>query len=167
MSQPKFDRKELEFIKESLDFINYRETPEKQRSDNIIKKINRALTPIKVSSAKSKGRELQKRICQDISDVIGISYDQKDDFCLIHSREMGQSGCDIVLRGEAKRLFPYSIECKNTESLSLYAAIDQAKSNIYDQTEWMVIHKRKGSDPIVIMDWAGFLKKYAEKGYLK
>jgi hypothetical protein len=121
---------------------------------------------MKTSSYKAKGRRLQQWICKQISEITGIDYDQHNDQSLIHSREMGQTGTDIILRGRAQQLFPFSVECKNTESLSLYSAIDQAKSNATDKTAWMVVHKKNNSEPIVIMSWQTFQKWYSKKRYL-
>ena len=113
---------------------------------------------MKPSSAKAKGRNLQQRVCRGIAELLHLPFDQQDDQCLIHSREMGQSGIDIILRGVAQKQFPFSIECKNTETFSVYKAIEQAKSNQSKNTEWAVVHKKNHSEPIVIMDWAAFLK---------
>jgi len=125
--------------------------------DSAKKKLVRALKPIKTSSAKGKGRDLQQWICRRISQIIGVPYDQSDDQCLIHSREMGQSGVDIILRGEALLRFPFSIESKSTESLSLVDAIRQAQSNKVDSTDWIVVHKRKSfKKPVVILEWDVF-----------
>ena len=137
-----------------------------KRQAKLKRQCEKAGKPIKVSSGKAKGRELQKRICRDISSAIGIPYDQQDDSCLIHSREMGQSGIDVILRGKAKELFPFSIECKCVEALSLYQAIDQAISNQSKDTDWMVVHKRKGDGPTVVMSWDAYITRYKRQGYL-
>ena len=74
---------------------------------------------------------------------------------------MGQSGVDVILRGEAKRLFPFSIECKSAEQFSLNAAREQAQANQAKETDWMIVHKRKAwSSPIVILDWNVFIEMY-------
>jgi len=113
--------------------------------------------PIKISSRKAKGRGLQKWVCQRIADIFNIKYDQSDDACAVHSREMGLSGSDIVLRGAILDNFLYSIECKNSEHLNLIAAIDQAKCNQKINTDWLVVYKKKGLvSPIIIMDWFAF-----------
>ena len=54
---------------------------------------------IKTSSAKAKGRSLQQWVCQKISDLLNIPWGKDE---LIASREMGQSGVDIRLIGEAQ-----------------------------------------------------------------
>ena len=52
---------------------------------------------------------------------------------------MGQSVVDITLRDEALQKFPFSIECKSTESINLRDFIQQAKSNQKEGTDWMVV----------------------------
>ena len=124
-------------------------------------KIKRAGKRIAISSAKGKGRSLQQKICRDISEVIHIPYDQQDDECLIHSREMGQAGVDVILRGEAKRLFPFSVECKSAEQLGLLVIRNQAETNKADGTDWMIVYKCKAlNGPVVIMDWNRFIEGY-------
>lgn len=126
--------------------------------EKFIKKINKELKPISVSSRKQKGRTLQKKVCSMISECIEIPYDQSDDNCLIHSREMGQHGTDVILRGEAREKFPFSIECKNQEKLNLYSAIEQAKSNLGKDLDWIVIHKRNKSGIYCTLEFESFLK---------
>lgn len=122
-----------------------------------LNKLHRSQKRIQISSAKGKGRSLQQNICKRISELIKIEYNQQDDQCLIHSREMGQSGVDIILRGEAQKRFPFSIECKSTETISLPSWIRQAQSNAQGENNWMVVFKSKQfSEPILIMEWKGF-----------
>jgi hypothetical protein len=152
--------KEIDMIIDALGknsecFVNCKK--EILKIDKILKKMHRALKPTKTSSRKAKGRSLQQWVCKAISRMIGIPYDQQDDNCEIHSREMGQSGVDIVLRGEARKLFKFDIECKNTEKLNLYNTIEQAKANnLLEERKWLVVHKKNRTDPIVIMDWNVF-----------
>jgi len=104
---------------------------------------------IKISSRKAKGRNLQKYIATKISELLGIPWGKDE---LIRSREMGQSGTDIVLIGEAGKRFPYSIECKNQEKWDLAAYVEQAKSNQKKGTDWLLFIKRNREKPIVVMD---------------
>jgi hypothetical protein len=104
---------------------------------------------MKTSSCKSKGRRLQQWVAEAISEITGIKCG-KD--CLIQSREMGQSGVDIKLIGEALKAYPFSIECKNTETWSLPATIKQVKANCKPETDWQIFLSKNRYDPIVVMD---------------
>lgn len=126
----------------------------------IYRKMVRAKKRITVQSAKDKGRNLQYWVCGRIADILHITFNQSDDLCPIHSREMGQTGSDIVFRTmEVQKAFPFSIECKSTENFELVKTVKQAKDNQRDGTDWLIVHKRKAfTEPIVIMEWSAFEK---------
>jgi hypothetical protein len=148
-------KKEVKLELREWDFVLRKLNDCERVKKDIIKQLEKK--PIKISSRKAKGRELQKWVCAQISALIGIDYKQADDECLIHSREMGQSGCDIILREEAKALFPFSIECKATEQISLPAFISQAKANTKEGERSMVVVKNKTlKEPVVILGWDDF-----------
>lgn len=129
------------------------------KNDALLRKLRNNLKTIKISSRKGKGRNLQKFVCSEISEMLSIPYDQSDDQSLIHSREMGQAGCDIVLRGGALKRFPFMVECKNSESLNITGTISQAISNTKTGYDWLIVHKRKTlTEPIVIISWNTFKK---------
>ena len=46
---------------------------------------------------------------------------------------MGMSGEDIVLSPAAKKVIPYSFECKNQERLNLWDSLEQAETNCEDR----------------------------------
>lgn len=123
----------------------------------LYRKFVRALKPIKVSSRKSKGRGLQKYVCSKLAEVLKIDYQQDNDNCEIHSKEMGQSGTDIVLRGVARERIKFDIECKNTEKLNLYKTIEQSKLNTQNGRNWLVVHKKNQHKPITILDFEVFV----------
>ena len=75
---------------------------------------------------------------------------------------MGQAGVDVILRGEAKRLFPFAVETKACETWNVHQWIDQAKSNIDGFKTWLLIAKRSREKPVVIMDVDFFLELYKE-----
>ena len=104
---------------------------------------------IKVSSAKSKGRNFQKDIAKRISLLIGLPHGKDE---VIESRPMGQSGVDVRLTADAKDRFPWSVEVKAQEKVNIWKAIKQAKENQMSGTDWIVFLKRSRIDPIVVLD---------------
>ena len=122
---------------------------------------------IKRSSAKAKGRNLQLKICQKIADLFNINFDNQDEQCIIHSREMGQSGIDIILRGKIYEEFPFDMECKAVEKPSIKSWIKQAKKNTKKDRNWLLFWKSKDwHNPIVLLDCDEFFN-LLEKIYKK
>ncbi|MGD8707133.1 MAG: hypothetical protein PVI88_00435 [Nitrosopumilaceae archaeon] len=113
---------------------------------------------IKTSSAKAKGRNLQKWVCKKLADVFKLSHGYADT-ADIKPRPMGQSGVDIIFNSDqAQDLYPYSIECKSTEHFNLNETLKQAKKNCVSGTEWLIVLKKKSfKNPIVIMDFDVFV----------
>jgi len=183
MSDISLDKKEKELIRECLQneidslktgFFGQDMELTKQRDkkekdiQKLIKKVIRSETPLKVSSRKGKGRNLQYFVCERIASLFNVKFDQNDDDCLVHSREMGQHGTDVITRGKVKKQFPFSVECKCQENLQIPQWIEQAKDNVEKDKSWLLIVKKKsiGQKPIVIMEWESFeklMKKYLEK----
>jgi hypothetical protein len=118
---------------------------------------------IKVSSAKAKGRRLQDWVAEQISKLLDIPWGH-DDNSLIEPRLMGQSGTDIILRGEALDKFPLAIECKSSEKWNIPKAIKQVRSNQdKHHVGWLVFLKRKEfKNPIVVMDAEYFFASIAK-----
>lgn len=129
----------------------------------LIKKIKKLDGRIKVSSAKGKGRGLQQFVAERVSVITGIPYNNGDDNCLIHSREMGLSGVDVVLRGEALQKFPFSIECKSGENISLRSFVEQAKSNVKEGTDWLLVIRTKSiPETLIVISWDTFEKIFSK-----
>jgi hypothetical protein len=151
------DEKDVELI---ITTINFSEIKSKQATA-LLNKLHKTQKRISISSAKAKGCGLQHWTCEQISNILSIPFENKNDQCEIHCREMGQSGTDVILRGKAFKRFPYSIECKNTENINLLDAVNQAKSNQQKDTDWLLIHKKKAlAKPIIIMSWEAFEKLF-------
>ena len=108
---------------------------------------------MKTSSAKAKGRSLQKYIRDRLLktfEAVPI-YD-------IASRPMGSQGSDLIMSAVAKKYFPYKIECKNQEAFAnVYKAFEQAKSQKEDG-EPLLILKRNREQPLVVVDFEVFLE---------
>lgn len=110
---------------------------------------------ISTSSAKAKGRSLQQWACQQISDLLGIPWGKDG---LIASREASQTGTDVRLVGEAKKKFPFSVECKWQETWSVLPWIKQAQENQTEGADWLLILKKNRINPVVVMDAARFFE---------
>jgi len=111
------------------------------------------LAVLKTSSAKAKGRNLQKYI----RDYILKSFDGLT-MLDVASRPMGSQGSDVMLSTLAKSLFKYNVECKNQEAFSnVYKAFEQASSQ-KEEGEPLLIIKRNRSKPLAIVDLDEFMR---------
>tara|TARA_B100001540_G_scaffold33266_1_gene29246 strand:- start:32 stop:550 length:519 start_codon:yes stop_codon:yes gene_type:complete len=108
---------------------------------------------MKPSSAKAKGRRLQQRI---VSDILKLFPSLEEDD--VTSRSMGAGGEDILLSPAARRLFPFSVECKNCERLNVWSAIEQAEANLpRSDVTGLVVFSRNHAKTYVAFEWKGFL----------
>lgn len=107
---------------------------------------------ITTSSAKAKGRNLQKRVRDEI---LARYPDLTEDD--VRSCPMGSNGEDIQLSTAAKAAFPYSVECKARAKIALvYDALAQARSQ-NDLTPLAVI-KADRKEALVVLSLTDFLK---------
>jgi hypothetical protein len=104
---------------------------------------------IKTSSAKAKGRNLQKLTGEKISILTGYTFGKDE---MIASREMGQNGTDIRLIADAREAFPWSVECKAGNSFSFPDAVRQAKANQLPSTDWLLVTRRDRESALVTID---------------
>ena len=79
---------------------------------------------MKTSSAKAKGRKLQQWFAQLMVDTLNLHEED------LESRPMGSQGEDIIMGRESREKFPYSIECKNQETVNVWKAYEQAIQRI-------------------------------------
>ena len=108
---------------------------------------------MKTSSGKAKGRRLQNKI----RDVLLEHFSDKLEPDDIRSQIMGMSGEDIVLSPAARKLIPYSFECKNQEKLNIWSSLEQADSNSGNYPP-VLIFKRNRSKTYVTIELDEFLK---------
>ena len=101
---------------------------------------------MKTRSAKNKGKRLQN----NVRDLILEKFTQlePDD---VRSTTMGDSGEDILSSPAARKLFPFSVECKNQEKLNIWESYSQAVENSKDY-EPVVVIKRNNHKPLVVVD---------------
>ena len=114
---------------------------------------------MKIKSAKAKGRNLQNLVRDKLRSIfVGkVFWNQTIEEDDIKSQTMGMSGQDIVLSPSAKKVIPYSFECKNTERLNLWKSLEQCESNCEDREPVLVI-KRNRSDVYAVVKFDNFLK---------
>lgn len=113
---------------------------------------------MKPSSAKAKGRKLQ----QWVRDAVLRLFPQlePDD---VRSTSMGANGEDVLLSPAARRLFPYSIECKNLNKIAVYNYYEQAVSNCPKGSEPLLIIKQNRSKPLAVVDAEYFMEKMEKR----
>ena len=58
----------------------------------------------------------------------------------------------------ARRQMPYSIECKNTERLNIWSAIEQCKANAPADATPLVVFKRNRSETYAVVPWAHLVR---------
>tara|TARA_R110000824_G_scaffold62984_2_gene166240 strand:- start:1471 stop:1749 length:279 start_codon:yes stop_codon:yes gene_type:complete len=75
----------------------------------------------------------------------------------VESRSMGAGGEDLMLSSQARKVFPYSVECKNQESLNVWKAYEQSQSNSGSYEPLLVIKKNR-KDPLIVVDAKYFIE---------
>ena len=75
----------------------------------------------------------------------------------LESRSMGAGGEDLIMSSGARQMFPYSIECKNQESLNVWNAFEQAQKNsgVYEP---ILIIKKNRKTPLAVVDAEHFVQ---------
>ena len=106
---------------------------------------------MKTSSAKAKGRNLQKWVVSKLVDHLQLNPDD------LESRPMGSSGEDVIMGVQSRELFPYSVECKNQEKVNVWAAYEQSEANC-GKHEPLVVIKKNHKKPLVVVDAEYFIE---------
>ena len=99
-----------------------------------------------IKSNKQKGRRLQQWVVSKLLLLLpGVKTDD------VVSRPMGSNGDDIMLSPYARKLFPYSIECKNRQDFKqLYNYWTQTKG--HSNLEPLLVVKMNRERPLAIID---------------
>ena len=107
---------------------------------------------MKPRSAKNKGKRLQNKV----RDLILEKFNslESDD---VRSITMGESGEDILLSPAARKLFPFSVECKNQEKLNIWKSLEQSETNSGKHTP-IVIFKRNRTKTYVALEFDKLLE---------
>ena len=117
-----------------------------------------SLLKMKTSSAKAKGRLLQKWFATLLIEELDLDPDD------LESRPMGSGGEDIIMGKQSRNVFPYSIECKNQEAVNVWKAYEQAESNCKGY-EPLVVIKRNRVKPLVLCDAEYFVRLHNQDGH--
>ena len=107
---------------------------------------------MKPRSAKNKGKRLQNKVRDLILEKFNTL--EVDD---VRSITMGDSGEDILLSPAARKLFPFSVECKNQEKLSIWSALEQAEENSGNHSP-LVIFKRNRTKMYAVLEFDKLLE---------
>ena len=113
---------------------------------------------MKTASRKAKGRRLQNKIRDLLIEHFSDELEDDDIRCAI----MGESGEDLKLSPAARKLIPYSIECKNQEKLNIWDSLVQAEENSNGHTP-VLIFKRNRSKIYAAIEFEHFIKLIGEK----
>ena len=70
----------------------------------------------------------------------------------------GAGGEDVQLSPAARRLFPYSVECKAHKAFAFYKIMEQAAANSPKGSEPLVIIKGDRKKPLAVVDAEHFFK---------
>ena len=100
---------------------------------------------MRTQSKKAKGRRLQQWVRDILIEKLEVHPED------IESRSMGAGGEDLIMSRSAGEKFPYSIECKNQESLNIWKSYEQAQQNSGNY-EPIVVLKRNNIKPLVLVD---------------
>ncbi len=104
------------------------------------------------SSAKAKGRNLQKTVRDEL--LKRAPHLTEND---VRSTSMGASGVDIQMSEAALKTFPFSIECKAQEALNIWGALEQAEENKGKHTP-ILCFKRNRTEIYVALKFQDFLQ---------
>ena len=111
---------------------------------------------MRTSSAKAKGRRFQQWVRDQLIEQLDVHPED------IESRSMGAGGEDLIMARAAREKFPYSIECKNQESLNIWKAYEQSTENSGDY-EPVCFIKRNNQKPLVVVDAEYFIRIHNER----
>lgn len=109
---------------------------------------------MKSRSAKNKGRRLQVEVQEKLLSLFEGRLEPDD----IRVAIMGESGEDLKLSPAARKLLPYSFECKNQEKLNIWSALEQAQDNCKEGLTPVVAFRRNHTKPYVAIELEHFLE---------
>jgi hypothetical protein len=105
------------------------------------------------ASAKAKARLHQQFVATEIQDAFDLPEED------VVSVPMGSPGLDILLSARAREEFPYGVECKRVEKLSIPAWWAQCRTNAEKEgLRPLLVYRRSREGPMVVMRWFDFIE---------
>ena len=108
---------------------------------------------MKPSSAKAKGRSFQQALMRLL--LAKFPQLEKDD---VTSRSMGAGGEDLLLSPAARKLIPYSFECKSIARFAGHTYMEQAQANTPAGIKPVAVVKANHKKPVVIIYLDDFME---------
>lgn len=109
---------------------------------------------VKTSSAKAKGRTLQKLACSALL-KLGSAYGLKPGD--IRSCSMGSNGLDVILSPRAEEVLGrIAIECKNKENLNVITTFWEHAAK-YKGYLPLLVHKKNYTEPLITLKFSDFM----------
>jgi hypothetical protein len=103
-------------------------------------------------SRKGKGREFQKDLRANLIATLGIEEGD------ILSTAMGQSGCDLYLSPAAREKFPFGVEAKRQERISLPEWWEQCVRNAEKEgLTPLLLMKQNRREALAVLRWEDLL----------
>jgi hypothetical protein len=106
-----------------------------------------------IRSAKAKGRRLAIQVQTSLMETFGLSSND------VRVTPASVPGADLMLSDAAMDKFPFAIECKNTERLNVWQALEQAENHTVKQDHLtpLLVFSRNRSDIYVCLKLEDFL----------
>lgn len=113
-----------------------------------------ATTP---ASRKAKGRRFQQQLREDLIRDLGIHEGD------ILSTSMGAPGLDLYLSPAARGRFPFGVECKRQERLSIPAWWKQCESNAEAEgLTPLLVFRQNRQEPLAVLRWSDLIRLIRE-----
>lgn len=100
-----------------------------------------------VASRKAKSRRLQSATARAIREMLNLPEED------VVPVPMGVNGMDIQLSDRARQLFPFAVENKATETLSIWKDMGQAETNTPDGMHPLLVFKRNRSKTYACLEF--------------
>jgi hypothetical protein len=111
-------------------------------------------------SSKAKGRSAVALV----RDYLLRTYELADDD--IHIKATSQGGCDLHLSPHAQSWFPFAIEVKSVEALSIWGALAQAEANAKKKGAPPVLFFKRAHSPLYVAFDASSLLNHLKETYV-